>query len=58
MPRGGVPMARVIADALDGDLDVVLVHKIGAPEQPELAIGAVDEHGHVVLDAARLRSSG
>ena len=50
IPRGGVPMARVIADALDGDLDVVLVHKIGAPEQPELAIGAVDEHGHVVLD--------
>lgn len=50
IPRGGVPMARAVADALDGDLDVVLVHKIGAPQQPELAIGAVDEHGRVVLD--------
>jgi putative phosphoribosyl transferase len=51
VPRGGVPMGRALADALEGDLDVVLVHKIGSPHQPELAIGAVDEHGHVVLDA-------
>ncbi len=50
IPRGGVPLGRVVADALDGDLDVALVHKIGAPHHPELAIGAVDEHGHVVLD--------
>jgi putative phosphoribosyl transferase len=50
VPRGGVPLGRVLADTLGGDLDVVLVHKIGAPHQPELAIGAVDEHGHVVLD--------
>ena len=49
VPRGAVPMARVIADALDGDLDVVLVRKIRAPGQPELAIGAVDESG-VVLE--------
>ncbi len=51
VPRGGVPMGRALADALGGDLDVVLVHKVGSPHQPELAIGAVDEHGHVVLDA-------
>lgn len=44
-------MARVIADALGGDLDVVLVHKIGAPGQPELAIGSIDEHGHIELNA-------
>ena len=44
-------MGRALADALEGDLDVVLVHKVGSPHQPELAIGAVDEHGHVVLDA-------
>lgn len=50
IPRGGVPLGRVVADALDGDLDVALVHKIGAPQQPELAVGAVDEHGRVVLD--------
>jgi putative phosphoribosyl transferase len=45
VPRGAVPMARVIADALGGDLDVVLVRKLRAPGQPELAIGAVDEAG-------------
>jgi predicted phosphoribosyltransferase len=42
-------MAKIIADALDGELDVVLVHKLGAPDQPELAIGAVDEPGHLYL---------
>ena len=36
-------MAKIIADALGGELDVVLVHKLGAPGQPELAIGAIDE---------------
>ena len=48
VPRGAVPMARIIADALDGDLDVVLVRKLRAPGQPELAIGAVDEAGSVL----------
>jgi predicted phosphoribosyltransferase len=48
VPRGAVPMARLIAEALDGDLDVVLVRKLRAPGQPELAIGAVDESGKVV----------
>jgi predicted phosphoribosyltransferase len=48
VPRGAVPMARIIADALEGDLDVVLVRKLRAPGQPELAIGAVDEGGHVL----------
>lgn len=45
IPRGAVPMARVVADALDGEADVVLVRKLGAPLQPELAIGSVDESG-------------
>lgn len=49
IPRGAVPMARIIAEALGGELDVVLVRKLGAPGQPELAIGAVDEAGHVYL---------
>ena len=48
VPRGAVPMARIIADALDGDVDVVLVRKLRAPGQPELAIGAVDEAGTVL----------
>jgi predicted phosphoribosyltransferase len=45
IPRGGVPLGRVIADALGGDLAVVLVRKLGSPFEPELAIGAVDEGG-------------
>ncbi len=48
IPRGAVPMGAIVADALEGDLDVLLVHKIGHPVQPELAIGAVDERGHVL----------
>jgi predicted phosphoribosyltransferase len=51
VPRGGVPMARVIADALGGDVDVVLVRKLRAPDQPELAIGAIDESGRVLKGA-------
>lgn len=48
VPRGAVPMARIVADALGGDLDVVLVRKLRAPGQPELAIGAIDENGTVL----------
>jgi predicted phosphoribosyltransferase/dienelactone hydrolase len=54
IPRGGVPIGRVVADALGGDLDVVLVRKLGAPFNPEFAIGAVDESGAVhVSERAR-----
>jgi predicted phosphoribosyltransferase len=49
IPRGAVPMAKIIADALDGEIDVVLVRKLGYPGQPELAIGAVDESGATFL---------
>lgn len=49
IPRGAVPMGRVLAEALQGDLDVVLVHKLCAPFDPEVAIGAVDENGHTWL---------
>jgi predicted phosphoribosyltransferase len=45
IPRGAVPMARVIADALHGEVDVVLVRKLGAPGNPEFAVGSVDESG-------------
>ncbi len=41
LPRGGVPVGYEVATALGATLDVVLVRKIGAPGQPELAIGAV-----------------
>ncbi|HYJ32419.1 MAG TPA: phosphoribosyltransferase family protein [Candidatus Binatia bacterium] len=52
IPRGAVVMAAIIANRLDGDLDVALVRKLGAPGQPELAVGAVDETGRVTLDGS------
>lgn len=45
IPRGAVPMGRLLADDLGGELDVAMVRKIGAPYQPEYALGAVDESG-------------
>jgi len=41
LPRGGVPVAFAVAKALEAPLDVLLVRKIGAPNQPELGLGAV-----------------
>ena len=49
IPRGAVPMGKIIADKLDGELDVVLVRKLRAPHQPELAIGSVNESGWTYL---------
>ena len=56
IPRGAVPMGKVVAEALGGELDVVLTRKIPAPGFPEFAIGAVDEGGwsYVSDDAARV----
>ena len=49
IPRGAVPMGAWIADFLHGQMDVVLVRKLRAPSQPEVAIGAVDETGRAYL---------
>jgi putative phosphoribosyl transferase len=51
LPRGGVVPAAEIADALSLPLDVIVSRKIGAPGNPELAIGAVAEGGEPYLDA-------
>lgn len=51
IPRGAVVMACAIARELGGETDVALVHKLRAPRQPELAIGAVDEAGNVALES-------
>ncbi len=45
IPRGAVPMGQWIARQLGGELDVVLVRKLRAPYQDELAVGAIDESG-------------
>lgn len=50
VPRGAVPMGVILAQALGGDLDLLLVRKLGAPGNPEYAIGAVDEAGHVYVN--------
>ncbi|WP_254761415.1 phosphoribosyltransferase [Natrinema marinum] len=47
IPRGALPVARPVADALDADLDVVVARKMGAPQNPEVALGAVASDGSV-----------
>jgi putative phosphoribosyl transferase len=51
IPRGGVVTGAVLARELGADLDVVLSRKLRAPGQPELAIGAVSEEGHVYANS-------
>jgi predicted phosphoribosyltransferase len=47
IPRGGVPVAAAVARALGARLDVLVAHKVGAPGEPELAVGAVAADGSV-----------
>src|SRR5690348_18195745 len=49
LPRGGVPVAAEVAHALNAPLDLLLVRKIGAPGQPELAIGSVIDGGDPIV---------
>lgn len=50
IPRGGVVVGYMIAKSLNLPLDLIIPRKIGAPDNPELAIGAVAEDGTVILD--------
>ncbi len=50
LPRGGVPVADEVAKALDAELDVIVVRKLGVPFQTELAMGAIGEQGAMVLN--------
>lgn len=50
LPRGGVVVAAEVAQALGGELDVLFVKKLGAPANPELAIGAIGEDGKPCLN--------
>jgi len=57
IPRGAVPMGKIIATALGGELDVVLVRKLRAPFSPEFAVGAIDESGWMYV-APHARAAG
>ena len=54
LPRGGVPVAFEVATALAAPLDVIVVRKLGAPFQPELAIGAIASGGVQILNDCTL----
>jgi putative phosphoribosyl transferase len=55
LPRGGVPVAFEVAQALGAPLDVIVVRKLGVPFQPELAMGAIGEGGVRILNDDVLR---
>ena len=57
LPRGGVPVALEVATALDAPLDVIVVRKLGAPFQAELAMGAIGEDGVVIVNWEVVRSA-
>lgn len=54
LPRGGVPVAKEVADALSCPLDLIIVRKIGHPMNPEYALGAVAEDGFLVVNEEEL----
>lgn len=58
LPRGGVPVAYEIAHALQAPLDLLVVRKLGAPAQPELALGAIASGGVRVLNPELVRYEG
>jgi len=55
VPRGGLPVGRAVADALGIPLDIVVARKMGAPGNPELAIGAVASDGSVWRNESLIR---
>jgi len=58
LPRGGIPVAAQVAQALCAPLDVLVVRKLGVPFQPELAMGAIGEEGVRVENSEVLRLAG
>ncbi|WP_280419007.1 phosphoribosyltransferase [Nocardia carnea] len=58
LPRGGVPVAAAVREVIGGDLDILLVRKLGVPWQPELAAGAIGEQGVRVINSDVVRQTG
>jgi putative phosphoribosyl transferase len=54
LPRGGVITAKVVADELNAPLDLIITRKIGHPNNPEYALGAITDDGDVALDSREL----
>src|SRR5438093_13655454 len=55
LPRGGVPVAFEVAEALDAPLDIFVVRKLGMPGHPEFAMGAIASGGVRVLNEDAIR---
>jgi putative phosphoribosyl transferase len=58
IPRGGVVVANEVARALGAPLDIVVTRKIGAPGEPEFALGAITQEGDVIMDRKAAESLG
>lgn len=58
IPRGGLPVGRAVADRLGAPLDIVAARKLGAPSNPELAIGAVASDGSLWLNESLIARLG
>lgn len=58
LPRGGVPVAGIVAESLGARLDVVVIRKLGAPRHPEYAVGAIGEGDVRIVDDRAMRNMG
>jgi len=58
LPRGGVPVGFEVARALGAPLEILAVRKLGAPGNPELAVGAIAEDGTAIVDSASAQRVG
>src|SRR5687767_13261237 len=58
LPRGGVPVAREVANSLEAPMDIWVVRKVGAPDFPELGLGAVAQGGITYLNQETIELVG
>jgi predicted phosphoribosyltransferase len=58
IPRGGVPVAAEVARSLGAELDIIVARKLGAPFEPELALGAVTADGTLFLNHDVIKDLG
>ena len=58
MPRGGVVVAKEVAEAMGAPLDIIVTRKIGAPGEPEFAVGAITQEGDIIVDRQAAETVG